>query len=98
MSDDPLETPGLSKYAVLVRNTNATNANDVWDLFNRANRKLDEEGVVDLAYIYEQLDVEVLDEHKTVGWRKVNKEMVWIKMDRIGDEYIIDFDVHPLTD
>lgn len=98
MSDDPLETPGLSKYAVLVRNTNVVNANDVWDLFNLANRKLDEEGVVDLAYIYEQLDVEVLDEHKTVGWRKVNKEMVWIKMDRIGDEYIIDFDVHPLTD
>ena len=98
MADNPLDHPGLSKYALRLRDTNVCSANDVWDLFNRANNKLDEEGVVDLAYIYEGLGMAWDDEHQTVGWRKDRQEMVWIKMDRIGDGYIIDFAVKPLKD
>lgn len=98
MADNPLDHPNFSKYALRVRDTNVRNANDVWDVFNRANNKLNEEGVVDLAYIYEELGVAWDEEHKTVGCRKDRLEMVWIKMDRIGDEYIIDFTIHQLEE
>lgn len=98
MADNPLDHPGLSKYALRVQDTNVKDANDVWDLFNRANNKLNEEGVVDLAYLYEELGMVWDEEHMTMGWRKDRQEMVWIKMDRIGEDYIIDFAVKPLKE